>query len=64
MLQVSDDGRGILEAELQKPHAHGLAGMRHRVVALGGTLSIGRAPAGGTEVRAIVPSQQPALAPA
>ncbi len=64
VLLVSDDGRGILEAELQKPHAHGLAGMRHRVVALGGTLSIGRAPAGGTEVRAIVPSEQPVLAPA
>jgi signal transduction histidine kinase len=38
--------------------------MRHRIVALGGTLSIDRAPGGGTEVRAIMPNQQPSLAPA
>jgi signal transduction histidine kinase len=29
--------------------------MRHRVVALGGTLTVSSTPEGGTEVRAIVP---------
>jgi signal transduction histidine kinase len=44
--------------------------MRHRIVALGGTLTVGRSPEGGTEVRAMVPHgidamrAQPTRAPA
>ncbi|HET7202357.1 MAG TPA: ATP-binding protein [Steroidobacteraceae bacterium] len=55
LLAIVDDGRGIGTDEFGKAQSHGLAGMKHRVVALGGTLSVGRSPEGGTEVRAIVP---------
>lgn len=34
---------------------HGLVGMRERAVAVGGTLSVGGAPDGGFEVRAVLP---------
>ncbi|MGI9247131.1 MAG: sensor histidine kinase [Steroidobacteraceae bacterium] len=55
LLTIADDGRGITGAELARPRSHGLTGMRHRVVSLGGTLAIAGAPGGGTEVRVIVP---------
>jgi signal transduction histidine kinase len=55
LLTVADDGAGITPDRLRAPQSHGLAGMKHRVVALGGTLTVGLAPGGGTEVRAIVP---------
>jgi signal transduction histidine kinase len=55
LLTVADDGAGIAADRLRAPQSHGLAGMKHRVVALGGTLTVGLAPGGGTEVRAIVP---------
>jgi signal transduction histidine kinase len=55
LLAIVDDGRGIDDAGSHKVQAHGLAGMKHRIVALGGTLTVGRTPEGGTEVRAIVP---------
>ncbi|HWJ05934.1 MAG TPA: ATP-binding protein [Steroidobacteraceae bacterium] len=55
LLTVADDGTGIAADRLGKTQSHGLAGMKHRVVALGGTLTVGAAPGGGTEVRAIVP---------
>jgi signal transduction histidine kinase len=54
VLVVTDDGRGIEPDTVAKARAHGLAGMRHRIGALGGTLHVGRAPGGGTEVRATV----------
>lgn len=55
LLCVVDDGRGITVEEAGKLQAHGLAGMRHRMHALGGSLHVGPSPGGGTEVRAIVP---------
>ncbi len=55
LLAVVDDGRGIGADEFGKSQSHGLAGMKHRIVALGGTLMVGQSPEGGTEVRAIVP---------
>jgi signal transduction histidine kinase len=55
LLAVVDDGKGIAADAMAKPQSHGLAGMKHRVVALGGTLTVGPSPGGGTEVRAIVP---------
>jgi signal transduction histidine kinase len=63
MLAIVDDGLGIGEDEFGKSPAHGLAGMKHRIVALGGTLTVGRAPGGGTEVRAIVPRGEAEAAP-
>jgi len=55
LLCVSDDGGGIAAGEIARAHSHGLAGMKHRVNALGGTLTVGTTPGGGTEIRAIVP---------
>ena len=55
MLTVRDDGKGIADADLRKGHSHGLAGMKHRISALGGTLIITRYPQGGTELRAAIP---------
>jgi two-component system sensor histidine kinase DesK len=54
-LCVEDDGRGGIGAD-----GNGLAGMRDRVRALGGTLSIGPAAARGTQVLVRVPLPQPA----
>jgi len=55
VLSIADDGRGIDTASADDPHARGLAGMRHRMNAIGGSLWVGAAPAGGSEVRAMVP---------
>jgi signal transduction histidine kinase len=54
-LEIEDDGRGIVEEDLARPRSLGLKGMRERVLYLGGTLEIGRAPRGGTRVHARVP---------
>ncbi len=54
-LEIEDDGRGIVEEDLAQPRSLGLKGMRERVLYLGGTLEIGRAPRGGTRVHARVP---------
>ena len=54
-LEVSDDGKGF------DPGLHGegfgLLGMHERTDLVGGTLSIDSSPAGGTTVRATVPSR-------
>jgi protein-histidine pros-kinase len=63
VLTVHDDGKGIADTDRRKTQAHGLAGMKHRVSALGGTLFVGLGADGGTEVRATLPRQQ-ALYPA
>jgi signal transduction histidine kinase len=55
LMKVSDDGAGIAEDRLKKGLSHGLASMRHRVSALGGSWDIRSAPAGGTVVTATVP---------
>ena len=55
--EVEDDGRGIEPADLAKAHSLGLKGMRERVLYLGGTLEVARAPRGGTRVRLRVPAQ-------
>jgi signal transduction histidine kinase len=55
LLCVADDGSGIAAGEAVRAHSHGLAGMRHRMGALGGTLTVGSTPGGGTEIRAVVP---------
>ncbi|HXW10502.1 MAG TPA: ATP-binding protein [Steroidobacteraceae bacterium] len=55
LLSIVDDGVGIGADAGNRRLSHGVAGMRHRVVALGGTLTVSSTPEGGTEVRAIVP---------
>lgn len=54
-LLVIDDGKGVSPDDLARPQTHGLAGMKHRMAAVGGTLQVGRAAGGGTEVMALVP---------
>ena len=54
-LEVEDDGQGIAEADLTRPRSLGLKGMRERVLYLGGSVEVGRAPRGGTRVLVRVP---------
>ncbi len=54
-LMISDDGRGIPAERLQTISSHGLASMRHRVAALGGSWEIHNPTAGGTVVTASIP---------
>ena len=51
-VQVSDDGTGV---GADRTDGIGLAGMRERVRALGGVISIGPRPGGGTKVLAGIP---------
>jgi signal transduction histidine kinase len=51
-LEVVDDGRGLAPGSAQ---GAGLANMRERLEAVGGTLQIGAAPGSGTSVVAVVP---------
>ena len=53
---VADDGRGLGEGPVDPARGHGLAGMRERVAAYGGELTIGDRPEGGVGVRATFPS--------
>ena len=56
MLRVSDDGRGIAPTRLLSITSHhGLASMRHRIAALGGTWAMTSPAAGGTVVLAVIP---------
>jgi signal transduction histidine kinase len=54
-LVVADDGVGIADAEKLKHLSHGLAGMRHRAQALGGTFDIQSALGQGTRINAFLP---------
>jgi len=55
ILTIKDNGTGIpAEAETMQ-RGHGLAGMKHRVSALGGQCVIERRESGGTEVRVTIP---------
>lgn len=57
-LEVRDDGAGFDPAAAIRPGAAGLAGMRERVVGLGGELAIDSAPRRGTRVRVRVPVKE------
>ena len=54
-LRVSDDGKGIPPSRLQNITSHGLASMRHRIAALGGTWEVRSPGAGGTVMTAVIP---------
>jgi len=62
-LEIEDDGRGIVEADLAGRRSLGLKGMSERVRYIGGEVEIGPAPRGGTRVRVRVP-RLPVQAPA
>lgn len=53
-LLVEDDGRGFRPADA-RPKAHGLTGMRQRMMGLNGTLDVFSEPGRGTRVRATLP---------
>lgn len=53
-VRVRDNGPGPPDAV---PEGHGLAGMRERVAAVGGTVSAGAGPVGGFVVEAVLPRQ-------
>jgi signal transduction histidine kinase len=55
VLRVSDDGKGIPPTRLQTITSHGLASMRHRIAALGGSWEVRSPLAGGTVVTAMIP---------
>ena len=54
-LRVSDDGKGIPTSRLPTSTSHGLASMRHRIAALGGTWDVRSPKSGGTVVTALIP---------
>ncbi|GAA1756153.1 sensor histidine kinase [Nonomuraea bangladeshensis] len=53
-VEITDDGRSV-PGGADVAEGHGLAGMRERVSALGGTLTAGPLPGGGFAVRADIP---------
>ncbi len=53
-LDVKDDGQGFDTAKI-RPATHGLAGMRHRVEASGGRLTVRSEPGSGAQINAVLP---------
>lgn len=64
-VEIRDDGRGF-DVQTTKPTTHGLAGMRHRVEAAGGRLTLTSRPGQGTRILASLPKPatiRPAASP-
>jgi len=55
VLRISDDGKGIVPGRFATSDSHGIASMRHRISALGGTWEVRTPATGGTEVTATIP---------
>lgn len=53
-IEISDNGKGF-DVRATRPSTHGLAGMRHRVEAAGGKLTIHSRPGSGTRIAAVLP---------
>ncbi|MEJ8839257.1 CHASE3 domain-containing protein [Ramlibacter sp. AN1133] len=53
-VEIRDDGKGF-DVRSAKPSTHGLAGMRHRVEAAGGRLTVSSQPGQGTRILASLP---------
>jgi PAS domain S-box-containing protein len=58
VLEIRDNGRGITEEEVLNPESLGLLGMKERVLAFGGELSIRGDPGGGTVLVLKIPRIQ------
>ncbi len=59
IVEVADNGKGF-DALRMRPSTHGLAGMRHRVEAARGKLTISSTPGKGTRLSAMLPVVKPA----
>jgi signal transduction histidine kinase len=55
ILQIADDGKGLPAHRLHAIGSHGLASMRHRIMALGGHWSIDGRSGGGTTISVRIP---------
>jgi len=55
VLQISDDGKGLPAPRLRAIGSHGLASMRHRIMALGGQWEINGKEGGGTIITVRIP---------
>lgn len=53
-VQIQDDGQGF-ELASMRPNSHGLTGMKHRVEAVGGRLTVASQPSKGTTISAVIP---------
>jgi signal transduction histidine kinase len=62
ILQVSDDGRGIMPSRLKTSTSHGVSSMKHRIAALGGSWDVHSPASGGTVVTARIPMTSMLLA--
>jgi len=54
-VDVTDDGRGVPVSDADASGGNGLRGMRERVAALGGAVTVGARPGGGLAVEATLP---------
>ncbi len=57
-IDVGDDGKGF-DTDHLTPSGHGLTGMRHRVEAAGGRLTVNSSSTGGTHIAAVLPTSKP-----
>jgi len=55
VMRISDDGKGMFPTRRPTIPSHGLASMRHRIAALGGSWEVRSPAAGGTILTAIIP---------
>ncbi|MDP9899816.1 CHASE3 domain-containing protein [Variovorax ginsengisoli] len=58
LIEVGDDGQGF-DTESVRPSTHGLTGMRHRVEAAHGTLTVVSTPGAGSRLSARLPTTGP-----
>ena len=58
-VDIRDDGKGFDPSGI-RPSTHGLAGMRHRVEAAGGRLTVNSRTGAGTRIGAVLPKTAPA----
>ena len=56
-LEVTDNGNGITQQQIDNPKSLGLLGMRERAMILGGELSIYGVRGEGTNVKLLIPYQ-------
>jgi signal transduction histidine kinase len=57
-LDVSDNGTGIKEFEIESAKSLGILGMRERIVPFGGKLEIVGNPRSGTRVTVVIPHKK------